>query len=264
MERVLTTKEATVQTVQVEIKALKVGKKQVTMGLFRQLPYQDLLDVETLQLRGVPWGHVNYWWENDGCVWDQGPRLHVVWQLGDELRRAAIHKNPDRGQMAEFRQQLQTAIDDWFLVALTEAKQFIGRDSPHHSPKKDVELDGKQIHLGFSDNVLRTIQFYWDARDYDPSKAAEEAITQRSASGYRRIDQGAEDFAKVYAQNLNYKTSCLDQYYKLLQDRSLIDVPRKTLEQRIRHVMDERDAYTATWAKQWQVLSALPQLFIAV
>ena len=75
-QRILTTHEATVQTVQVEIQVLKVGKKQVTMGLFRQLPREVLLDPDTLQLRGVPWGHVQYWWEGaTGAGTAAGDRL---------------------------------------------------------------------------------------------------------------------------------------------------------------------------------------------
>lgn len=264
MERILTVKEATVQTVQVEIKALKVGKKQVTMGLFRQLPYQDLLDVETLQLRGVPWGHVNYWWENDGCSWHQGPRLHVVWQRGDELRRAAVHQEPDRGQMVAFREQLQNAVDDWFLVELQQAKQFIGRDSPLHAPRRDIELDGKIVHLGLNDETLRAIQFYWDARDYDPSKAAEAETARRSSGPLRTAAQEAETFAQLYAQNLNYKTRCLEGYYALLRDRSLVDAEPRTLQHHIRELVAERDAYKVAWAQQWQTLCQLPQLFIAV
>ena len=62
---VLTAHEATIQTASVEIQTLRVGKKQVAMGLFRQLPHDLLLDPETLQLRGVPWGHANNRWDGD-------------------------------------------------------------------------------------------------------------------------------------------------------------------------------------------------------
>ena len=52
----ITTKEATIDTVQVEIQTLRVNNKQVTMGLFRQLPLASLLDHRDIRLRGLPWG----------------------------------------------------------------------------------------------------------------------------------------------------------------------------------------------------------------
>ena len=55
--KVLTAHEATISTAQVEIQTLRVGKKQVTMGMFRQIPYEPLIDLDTMTLRGVPWGH---------------------------------------------------------------------------------------------------------------------------------------------------------------------------------------------------------------
>src|SRR5262245_11106481 len=90
MPAILKVQEAKVQTAQITIKALKVGAKQVTMGLFRQLPYKQILDPETVELRGLPWGHVEYFWES--CGYDQeegshGPKRHIVWQLDDVLYR---------------------------------------------------------------------------------------------------------------------------------------------------------------------------------
>ena len=106
MSAVLTTREATVHTMAVHIAVLKVGTKHVTMGLFRQLPLGVLLDPETLQLRGVPWGHVQYFWEGDGRFRDasghesvyyySGAHLHVVWQDGETLRRAFVYSKPDQ------------------------------------------------------------------------------------------------------------------------------------------------------------------------
>ena len=75
--------EATVRTAAVEIKALTVNGKQVTMGLFRQLKNEPLVDIETGLLRGVPWGTVNYFFGS--CSADHS---HIVWQSGDELRRS--------------------------------------------------------------------------------------------------------------------------------------------------------------------------------
>jgi hypothetical protein len=110
---VLTAQEATIKTAQVEIQVLKVGNKQVTMGMFRQLPYRDLINwlnlpIEDLSqandptiVRGEPWGHVNYWWtgddEKDDTYTDEygrwlphGEKRHIVWQDEEQLCRAIV------------------------------------------------------------------------------------------------------------------------------------------------------------------------------
>jgi hypothetical protein len=105
---VLTAQAATIQTAQVAIHVLRVGKKQMTMGMFRQLPYEPIVpwwsfswigETAEAQLLGAPWGHVNYWWAgnerentdylNDGKELhpDPGERLHLVWQREGRLYR---------------------------------------------------------------------------------------------------------------------------------------------------------------------------------
>src|SRR5262245_20626700 len=108
--RGITTREATVKTFGVTIKALPVGKKQVTMGLLRQLQGEDLIDPETGQLNGVPWGKVNYFWGD--CKPDH---IHVVWQKGDELWRACAIGTTAwqvRGTPRQVRRRVSLFADD--------------------------------------------------------------------------------------------------------------------------------------------------------
>jgi hypothetical protein len=58
----------------------------VTLAVFRQLPCEELVAPLAAELRGVPWGRVNY------CVKDcpESKHIHVVWQKGNELRRSVI------------------------------------------------------------------------------------------------------------------------------------------------------------------------------
>jgi hypothetical protein len=86
----LTTREVTIQTVDITIQAMRIGPKQVTLALFRQLIRDDDFDT------GIPWGWVHYHW--DGCgmmwqTWNRGEAMHVVWQDGDNLRRAVVHQD---------------------------------------------------------------------------------------------------------------------------------------------------------------------------
>jgi hypothetical protein len=85
----ITVQDARLSTLSVSIKSLHVGSKQMTMGVFRQLTQEQILSNE-MRLLGIPWGRVNYFWE-DRCK-GYG-HLHIVWQKDDELRRACIDKN---------------------------------------------------------------------------------------------------------------------------------------------------------------------------
>jgi hypothetical protein len=97
--RSITTAEATVKTVTITVKAISINNKQMTLSMFRQLEDEDILDVETLQLRGVPWGWVNYHFNN--CQTDygaeitrMGPHLHLIWQKDNELRCCVLYLEP--------------------------------------------------------------------------------------------------------------------------------------------------------------------------
>ena len=87
--------EATVKTASVEIKSLTVQGKQVTLSVFRQLQKEDVIDRHRGKLKGEPWGTVNYFWKD--CGWySSDAHTHVVWQKGEELRRACVEAQPNK------------------------------------------------------------------------------------------------------------------------------------------------------------------------
>ncbi len=87
--------DASIKTVTIEVKVMKIGNRQVTLAVFRQLPVEPVINLLTWELRGIPWGRVNY---HVGCEWLERPNnpmyevphVHVVWQKDNELRHA-IH-----------------------------------------------------------------------------------------------------------------------------------------------------------------------------
>lgn len=80
-------KQANLETVSVQIRVLKVGSRQMTLSVFRQLDEESVFDEWTGRLKGSLWGRVNYTWPgHDNCI-------HLVWQYGDELRRDCLHRN---------------------------------------------------------------------------------------------------------------------------------------------------------------------------
>jgi len=89
--RRITTRDAIVKTATITIKTMSIGNKQVTLSGFRQLLQEPLLNPETAELRGVPWGWYNYYWGD--CTNDH---LHLVWQKGDELQRDCVFPHPPR------------------------------------------------------------------------------------------------------------------------------------------------------------------------
>src|SRR5262245_60545334 len=97
--RRITTREATVKTATVEVKVLSISGRQVTLAVFRQLIEEPLINPTTAELYGSPWGTVNYHWSSCGVL--TGEHLHVVWQKGQELRRAEVARQRPRQRSAE-------------------------------------------------------------------------------------------------------------------------------------------------------------------
>lgn len=101
--RPITAHEATIRTATVEIRTLTISGKQITLAVFRQLPQGDLIvrdyDTDIYRLQGPIWGIVNYFWGK--CDYPES-HLHVVWQLGDELRRSCVWLDPEEMMLARF------------------------------------------------------------------------------------------------------------------------------------------------------------------
>lgn len=89
-QRIITTSDVAINTVTIEVKVMKIGNRQVTLSVFRQLPDEQLIDAHTGKIRGNAWGKVNY--HPDKCE-DSPEHLHIVWQKDHELRRATVYKD---------------------------------------------------------------------------------------------------------------------------------------------------------------------------
>lgn len=72
---------AVIKTAQVEIKALTVGGKQVTLAVFRQLDQAKFIDYESQKLNGMAWGRLNY--HPYKCAGSD--HIHIVWQDGNTI-----------------------------------------------------------------------------------------------------------------------------------------------------------------------------------
>lgn len=230
---VLTTHEATVQTAQVEIQVLKVGKKQVTMGLFRQLPLQPLLHRTTLVRQGNAWGHVNYWWVEDGSPPSSGTRLHVVWEAGGALYRDIVTKEPEWRYRNAWRLREEALMTNLFLAWLATAgtEEVIEQWSSIHQGA--ITIDGKALHVAIPDECRGVVQRY-EARLAAP---------------------GAH----------SHDVNDIDQAYRdLLQSRDLLGKSQEQLYGEVESHQVKVQRYRERWEAEWTALSLLPQLFIAV
>ena len=133
--RRISTFEATIKRATVEIKTLTVSGKQVTQAVFRQIRREPLIDWETRELRGVPWGQVNYHADCRDTTYHEHlnlrlfDHLHVVWVHGEELRQDVIPRTPayDAGTAEpwEARQQFMTEWRARFRSLQTLDQLFI-------------------------------------------------------------------------------------------------------------------------------------------
>ncbi len=100
----ISVKSAVLKAAQIEIKALSVNSKQMTLAVFRQLDHRDLIcsngDADTSPLlAGLPWGRVNY--HPDKCG-DDYEHLHLIWQLETFLYRSTVYQDPIKSKLFNF------------------------------------------------------------------------------------------------------------------------------------------------------------------
>ncbi len=108
----LSTEQVRINTMQVEIKSMMVGKKQLTLSLMRQIIEEPLVDEESILFKGIPWGHVNYFWGDDKHK-SYPDYMNVVWQKSDVLRRNVIvmklyhHEHSEKRCLKEIKECLE-------------------------------------------------------------------------------------------------------------------------------------------------------------
>ena len=87
-QKIITIEDVSLKSMAVEIKALTVSGKQMTLSVFRQLPRVSIWNNLFEQI-GTPWGRVLYFW-GDAKDCDG---FQVVWQRDSQLFRS-LHWQP--------------------------------------------------------------------------------------------------------------------------------------------------------------------------
>ncbi len=144
-------------TATVEVKVLRIGGKQMTQSVFRQLQDECLFDDETLALRGDPWGWVNF--HPDPECKEGFDHFHVVWQRGSELRRCSIPTNPRVPQVwpACVRRAwggLENAASVWFCAAVLTGEQSFDQSRMQHN-WVSVQVTKRRFNVTLPSEFLR-------------------------------------------------------------------------------------------------------------
>ncbi len=181
----LTVHNAEVKTAAVEIKALTVSGKQVTLAVFRQLREEPLISVDGT-FNGDPWGVVNY--HPDKCA-DGNEHWHVVWQHGSDLLRCRVNHVPD---FARAKHYVHGDACDQFYTACVWA-ELAGQGAPYFGgkPIRTVKNLGDTHPLKEIEGREHGVPVAWEMSPtaFDAAKVAE------SLHGLRK--EVAENRAKI-------------------------------------------------------------------
>lgn len=174
-ERKISAEEASINVASVEVKTLVLGRKQMTLSVFRQLPSDDVIDPDSLDLAGTPWGRVNYFWA--GCGSD-AEHLHIVWQRDKELFRSCV--SPDARNWAGWQRRRSDFFEASYQYVLERlADDF---DDGYEFAREQFAHPG----YGWAVSTVRVGRLRWDVE-----AAGEVAQLRETLLGYYGSGNGA-------------------------------------------------------------------------
>lgn len=115
-----------ITTATVDIQVMRIGTKQMTLAVFRQLPYRDIF-AESGDLMGFPWGWVNY---DRGEIHNGDQAKPFVFSYEGVLYRCDLYMRAQRslkvhpqrytqrveGHMSDDRREWISAHDEWRMT----------------------------------------------------------------------------------------------------------------------------------------------------
>jgi hypothetical protein len=232
MSATVLVRDATLKTLAVSVQTLRLGPKQVTLAVFRQLLQEEVIDDDGL-FRGLVWGTVNY--HPDGCA--SGPaHLHVVWQKGDELRRAYVERpeRPRGGYGSD-------AADDWLVRALDAGWR----------PSSPAVLPWKQQRGRRNDGSLRES---FDELVADIWICPEAKAVLKSWEWERETKRESMD---------EFESKWMLDLWGRLHERAVELPPLDTLTAETEAELAAEHKRWDEYEQRWRELEAAPQLFIA-
>lgn len=226
--------EALIKTAKVEVKALTIEGKQVTLAVFRQMIEEDLINHDSLEFIGIPWGKVNY--HPDKCSGND--HIHIVWQKDDLLRRSKISVCHLQNKINTL-ESLLTSYKIIYLIKRSFDNEFL--EVEYTRGYLTCQAFGWQFYLYRIDAGLdETVKNYFDNR--------KNYIARPDDFWEKYLKQSKEKLIEFLKQNYDY---FFDQEEYELQE--IIDNYSRNIEQ-----------IKKRWKEIYDNLSKLDQLFIAV
>lgn len=84
----LTKESAVVHTASIDVRIMRLDRRQVTMSVFRQLDEEQVID--NGYLLGDVWGRVNYVWKSGRR---EAVKFWVVWTDGKLIKRSPVYED---------------------------------------------------------------------------------------------------------------------------------------------------------------------------
>lgn len=279
----LTVHNVSIQTATITIQTMVIGKRQVTLSVFRQLPEADYLDNETGEANGTAWGTVNYYWGDQ-----DRDDIHVVWQDGERLCRDLVPQNwrnssardiaIDRLETAQLR--IADAGNAILIAGLLCGDRFAleGEGVSGHGYR--VKVGDEHIYVTLRDSYPYRLDttVMTANRDLDPD------VWWRKPQ-YVRDDHDGINIPAVRAETDDECAARVEQRVQDIQ-QSLIELSEECIERIsnagydgdpaslmrmlswtircMRGVEAENKAVKAAYERHVRELQALDQLFIAV
>ncbi len=273
--------EAKIKTASVEVKTLSISGKQVTLAVFRQLDEVNVVDLETVSLRGVCWERVNY--HPDKCGGD-GEHLHIVWQLGSSIYRSAAPKTPDFGFIFPAVERIYNEIEKllpFYIVANYLFNSNFKYKWSYQRPTKhgdavsyhDYEFGGHRYTVKFPNNssFIRMIASLASGQCYPDEVRNENEWAQQRKANY----QNPNDEYQLN-ERANIESTAQRQLVGLAERKEVLSAFLKPVAHKELHEINTRMAELAAQAgntssqlnlkyKQlYETLAQLDLLFIAV
>lgn len=244
----ITVHEASIKTAAIAIKTLSIGTKQVTLAVFRQLDERDLIDPNTGELCGLPWGRINY--HPDKCA-EGREHLHVVWQQGESIFRANVKLKPEHGDGIRGK---YSQLDGYLQQHVTSSVlKGVGSFAAVYDVKKDIYRSDFERWIN-----LKGYRFCW----YAPNNLRQmiEAQEQREKFEAKRNGKRPEYYSPEQWDNYVNGEDARIKADEDDRDRLL----NLTVVDEINRLLDEVQTYESKWKLNYETLQALDLLFIAV
>lgn len=228
----LDAEDATISTATISIKAIQVGKRQMTQSVFRQLPVAPLVDEVNVCLLGIPWGWVNYHW---GDIHESFTQF--IFQVGSRLHRNAFR----------IRTHERHADYDWAPIPVKGFHREFGNlvEAFHYARIvegwRPVQSDRRSWNFRCHSNAI-------------PSQAYVETFPANI--GYLTSKEDNDYYARVRA---DVRTELLGNVEEAIGDVE----PSEQIWERIRQLDRRATDFNRRWDALMQQLRGVEQLYIA-